>query len=138
MIKELEKEEDLIRKLESSFNYVISDVKIDLVNNPFSHYIVYIENNMILGFINYYFMYDRIEIANFNVLDEYQNHKIGSKLLEYLINKYQNSVDNITLEVRCDNEKAIHLYKKYGFIKKAIRQNYYNGVDGLLFELEMR
>lgn len=138
MIKELEKEEDLIRKLESSFNYVISDVKIDLVNNPFSHYIVYIENNMILGFINYYFMYDRIEIANFNVLEEYQNHKIGSKLLEYLINKYQNSVDNITLEVRCDNEKAIHLYKKYGFIKKAIRKNYYNGVDGLLFELEMR
>ena len=138
MIKELEKEEDLIRKLESNFNYVIHDIRSDLNSNPFSHYIVYIENSMILGFINYYFMYDRIEIANFNVLDEYQNHKIGSKLLEYLINKYQNSVDNITLEVRCDNEKAIHLYKKYGFIKKAIRKNYYNGVDGLLFELEMR
>ena len=138
MIKELEKEEDLIKKLLSNFNYVIHDIRSDLNSNPFSHYIVYIENSMILGFINYYFMYDRIEIANFNVLDEYQNHKIGSKLLEYLINKYQNSVDNITLEVRCDNEKAIHLYKKYGFIKKAIRKNYYNGVDGLLFELEMR
>ena len=138
MIKELKNEEDLINELESSFNYVIHDIKSDLNNNPFSHYIVFIDNSKILGFINYYLMYDRIEIANFNVLEEYQNNKIGSKLLDYLVNKYHDNVDNITLEVRCDNKKAIHLYKKYGFIEKAIRKNYYDGVDGLLFELEMR
>ena len=138
MIKELKNEEDLINELESSFNYVIHDIKSDLNNNPFSYYIVYIDNSKILGFINYYLMYDRIEIANFNVLEEYQNNKIGSKLLDYLVNKYHDNIDNITLEVRCDNKKAIYLYEKYGFIKKAVRKNYYDGVDGLLFELEMR
>ena len=138
MIKELKNEIELINELDNSFSYVINDVNKDLHDNPFSHYIVYIDNNKILGFINYYLLYDRIEIANFNVLKEFQNNKIGTKLIEYLINKYRGKVDNITLEVRCDNNKAIHLYEKYGFIKKAIRKNYYNGIDGYLFELEMR
>ena len=138
MIKELINEEDLIKELESSFNYVIKDIKTDLLNNPFSNYIVYIDNEKVLGFINYYLMYDRIEIANFNVLEDYQNKKIGTKLLDYLVSKYKGKVDNITLEVRIDNIKAIHLYKKYGFIEKAIRKNYYDGQDGILFELEMR
>ena len=138
MIKELNNEVDLIKELETSFNYVIKDIKKDLLDNPFSRYIVYFDNDKILGFINYYLVYDRIEIANFNVLDEYQNNKIGNKLLDYLINKYRSKVNNITLEVRCDNEKAIHIYQKYGFIEKAIRKNYYDGIDGILFELEMR
>lgn len=136
MIKELVNEEDLIKELESNFNYVITDIKSDLINNPFSHYIVYLDNS-IQGFINYYLMYDRIEIANFNVLDKYQHQGIGTKLLEYLINKYTGKVNNITLEVRCDN-KAINLYQKWGFKKTAIRKDYYNGIDGILMERKMR
>lgn len=136
MIKELVNEEDLIKELESNFNYVITDIKTDLVNNPFSHYIVYLDNS-IQGFINYYLMYDRIEIVNFNVLDKYQHQGIGTKLLEYLIGKYEGKIDNITLEVRCDN-KAIKLYEKFNFKKIAIRKNYYNGIDGILMERKMR
>ena len=89
-------------------------------------------NDSILGFLNYYLIYDRIEIADFNVLEEYQNRKIGTKLLDYLINNF--SYDNITLEVRCDNNIAIHLYKKMGFKVVAIRKGYYQGVDGMLME----
>ena len=138
MIKELENNDLLINELENSFNYVVKDIKKDLSNNPFSYYIVYIKNNEIQGFINYYLIYDRIEIANFNVLDEYQNKHIGSKLLEYLIKKFKNKVNNITLEVKKDNLKAIHLYKKYGFVQIAIRKGYYSGIDGLLMKLEMK
>ena len=48
---------------------------------------------------------------------------------------FTNSVDkNITLEVKEDNEPAIKLYEKFGFEKKAIREGYYNGVDGILME----
>ena len=138
MIKELDKLDNIsITELNSSFNYVLKDVSKDLSDNPFSHYLLFIEENKIVGYLNYYLIYDRIEIANFNVLDKYQNKGIGTKLLDYLIKKYTDIV-NITLEVRCDNTKAIHLYEKMGFIKKAIRKGYYNGVDGLLLELGMR
>lgn len=138
MIKELERESNLIKELETSYNYVLKDINSDLNNNPFSHYLLFIDDNKILGYINYYVMYERIEIANFNVLEEYQNRHIGSKLLDHLINEYRNKVDNITLEVRVDNVKAIHLYEKKGFVKVATRKGYYNGIDGLLLELEMR
>ena len=138
MIKELDKLDNIsITELNSSFNYVLKDVSKDLSDNPFSHYLLFIEENKIVGYLNYYLIYDRIEIANFNVLDKYQNKGIGTRLLDYLIKKYPDIV-NITLEVRCDNTKAIHVYEKMGFIKKAIRKGYYSGVDGLLLELGMR
>jgi ribosomal protein S18 acetylase RimI-like enzyme len=41
---------------------------------------------------------------------------------------------NITLEVRKDNYPAIHVYKSLGFVEKAIRKNYYKGIDGILME----
>ena len=41
---------------------------------------------------------------------------------------------DVTLEVRIDNIPAIKLYEKCGFKKIAIRQNYYNGIDGILME----
>lgn len=134
MIKELESTElNKIIELESSFNYVLKDVKSDLANNPFSHYLLFIENDKILGYINYYVIYNRLEIANFNVLENYQNKGIGTKLIKYLINNYSD-VDNITLEVREDNIKAIHIYEVNGFKKVAIRENYYNGINGILME----
>ena len=59
MIKELDSLNiDIINELESSFNYVIKDIKNDLSNNPFSHYLLYLDNNKIVGFINYYLMYE--------------------------------------------------------------------------------
>ena len=132
MIVEI-KEKNLLERLEKTFPFVLKNVLNDIEINPFSHYLVYIKDDNILGYINYYLMYDRIEIANFNVLEKFQNQGIGSKLLDYLIKKYDN-IKNITLEVKCDNYKAIKLYEKFSFSKKAIRKGYYNGVDGILME----
>jgi ribosomal-protein-alanine N-acetyltransferase len=71
-------------------------------------------------------------------LDFFQNKGYGSKLLDYLIDSAtKNDIKNITLEVRKDNENAIYLYKKKGFIEKALRKNYYNGIDGVLMEKEL-
>ena len=138
MISELERnDQNKINELEKSFNFVLKDIENDFLNNPFSHYLLFIDNN-ILGFINYYVMYDRIEIANFNVLPGYQNQKIGTKLLDYLINLYFGKVENITLEVKSDNDIAIRLYEKKGFVKKALRKGYYNGIDGILMEKDMK
>ena len=138
MIKELDRDDfNLINELENSFSFVLKDINSDLDNNPFSHFLVYIIDNKLVGFINYYLMYEKIEIANFNVLEEYQNNSIGTKLIEYLINKYQGMIENITLEVKQDNAKAIHVYEKMGFIKVATREGYYNGIDAILMERKM-
>ena len=140
MIIDLEKDnKEIIEDLENKFKEIFKvRVLDDFKNNPYTKYLVYLKDNKVVGFLNYYLIYDRIEIVNFNVLEKFQNQHIGSSLLEELIDisKY-NKLINITLEVREDNKKAIYLYSKYGFKKVSIRKNYYNGIDALLMEKEM-
>ena len=129
-----------ILELEKKFPNIFSKFNIinDLENNPYTKYMVYLKDQKIVGFINYHDIYDRVEIINFNVLEFFQNRHIGSSLLLNLITISKEKLKkNITLEVRKDNEKAIYLYKKFGFREISIRKNYYNDVDGILMEKEL-
>lgn len=53
---------------------------------------------------------------------EYQNQGVGTKLLETLIDLADHWLMLIRLEltVFVDNERAIHLYKKFGFVEEGI------------------
>ncbi len=127
-------------ELEEEFKeiFINNDIKRDFQNNPYTNYLIYLIDDKIVGFINYLLIYDRMEIVNFNVLEFFQDKHIGSSLLEKIIEIAKNNkLKNITLEVRSDNEKAIYLYKKYGFKEVAIRKNYYNDTDGILMEKEL-
>lgn len=60
-------------------------------------------------------MSHRAELALMVAMAEW-NKGVGSMLLEKLIAyARQNEIEIISLEVRHDNTKAIHLYEKYGF-----------------------
>lgn len=55
-------------------------------------------------------------IAGLGVLPKYQNHGIGTRLLEMGVDyMLQAHVKNIALSVDGDNEKAMNIYKKVGF-----------------------
>lgn len=141
MIVEInEKDTQLINNLERAFENAFKKNKItdDFNKNIFSKYFIYQENSNIIGYINYYDLYDRFELAFIEVKEEYRHKNYGSKMMEYLINIGQNhNIENITLEVKEKNENAIKLYEKYGFEKVAIRKGYYDGVDGYLMERKM-
>lgn len=128
MIKEVNK--DNIEIMNNSF-LNIDIVTNDLNTNPFGHYLVYIDNNQIIGYIYYSDIYDRAEINQFEVDSFHRNCGIGTILLEKMINAVEK---DITLEVKKDNISAISLYKKYNFVEVAFRKGYYNGVDGILME----
>ena len=63
-------------EIEEKFPNVYNDGSIlfEYKNNPFMKIVVYLIDDKVVGFINYYEIYDRIEIANFNVLDYFQNN----------------------------------------------------------------
>lgn len=111
----------------------------DFSTRAFSRRLEYIVNDKIIGCLDYSLIYDRIEIDNIFVLEEYRNKKIGTLLIKYLdkIAK-ENNLINITLEVRQSNFVAIHLYKKMGFIKVAIRKYYYGDEDAILMEKKVK
>lgn len=141
MIQKLDKKDILLwKKFISSFNNLIEEEKLmeEFKYNPYINYLLYEKDDKVVGFLNYSLIYDRIEINQFEVLINYQKQGIGSKLLEYLIEiAKENNSKNITLEVRCNNEKAIGLYHKFGFESQAIRSSYYDGIDGILMKKEM-
>lgn len=140
MIEKIEEESLYIDKLSELFPKILTSksVKEDIKNNQFTNYLTYLINGEPVAFINYYIMYERAEIININVLEEYQNQKIASKLLEHMVNEcISHNVKNITLEVKETNIKAIHLYEKFGFSKVAVRRKYYQGIDGILMEKEL-
>lgn len=128
MIFELNK--DNIHLIKDSF-LKEAEVLKELENNPFARYLVLRENDEIIGYIYYSDIYDRAEINQIEIKITHRNCGKGKKLLKKMIEVVDKS---ITLEVKIDNEPAIHLYKTHGFVEKAIRKGYYQGVDGILME----
>ncbi len=128
MIVELKKEN--LNELEKSF-LSLEEVKREIKNNPFAKYLLYKENNQIIGYLYYSDIYERAEINQFEIEVMHRNCGKGFELLQEMIKIVDK---NITLEVRKDNFPAIHLYQKCGFIKKAVRKGYYQGVDAILME----
>lgn len=116
----------------------LSENKISIIDNdPFSKFIVYLEDTKIIGFLSYSVIYERAEINYIFVLESYRGKKVASKMLNYMISSCK-ICDNITLEVRKSNSIAISLYKKFGFKEVAIRENYYNNEDGILMMLVVK
>lgn len=128
MIVEITQEN--INELDNSFinkEEVIHEFEI----NPFAKYLIYKDDNEVIGYIYYSDIYDRAEINQFEVEVSHRNCGKGKKLIEKMIELVDKS---ITLEVKKDNYPAINLYKKQGFIEKAIRKGYYQGIDAILME----
>lgn len=114
------------------------NVKTEFANNPFNKYFILFQVNKIIGFLNIFEIYDKIEIVNINIKDEYQGKGYSKLLMDKLITYSKNhNIKNITLEVNSNNSIAINLYKKYEFKDVAIRKKYYNGIDGILMERKM-
>lgn len=58
----------------------------------------------------------RIYVSRMIVKKEYRNKGIGSKILEFLIEKAREwGYSEMTIGVDKDNLNALHLYRKYGF-----------------------
>lgn len=119
-------------------NFIYKMKKEEFIQDPFLKLLTYEEENIVKGILLYSEIYDRIEINQIEVIPIYQSRHIASSLMQYLIDQAKNKkIINITLEVKCDNYKAINLYQKYNFEKQAVRKKYYNGIDGILMELKI-
>lgn len=101
-------------------------------------YLVYEQNNEIIGLLCYSILYDRAELNYILVLKKYRNQGIALQLMNQLEHQLKvNGVVNITLEVEQQNVSALTLYQKLGYKKVAERKGYYQGRDGFLMLKEL-
>ncbi|KAK8814140.1 hypothetical protein WA158_008002 [Blastocystis sp. Blastoise] len=72
-----------------------------------------------------------LEIKSFYTLPAYREKGFGSSLLSQLIHDFnnQNLLTSISLHVLKENQEAVSLYKKYGFIIIRTIENYNRRVE---------
>ena len=103
-------------------------------SSPFARFLVCVIDDVIVGYLYYSDIYDRIEINQIIVFDEYKRHGYGSMLMEKVLSFGK----SVSLEVNVNNISAINLYKKYGFKVVSVRKGYYDGVDGYLMVVDRK
>lgn len=102
-------------------------------NSISSGFIAKNKKDKIVGFAFLWEPPYEIHISNIVVKKNMRNNKIGSKILEKLIDiSKQKNKKELTLEVNINNNFAIKLYEKYNFEKVGIRKAYYNNIDDAL------
>ena len=139
------KEEDLsmIEEMEQilfSSPWRLEDFLYEINENAFSHNYVVEDNNEIVGYVGLWIMYEQSQITTIGVHPKHQRKGIGQMMMEKMIEEsLNNHCVTMSLEVRVSNDKAIALYKKYGFETVALRKNYYedNHEDAYLMIKQM-
>jgi len=98
----------------------------ELTTNEFAHYLVAIENGIVVGYAGMWKIQDEGHITNIAVHPEFRGVHIGKGLMAQLINEARNlGVNSMTLEVRKSNVVAKNLYESYGFTEAGVRKGYY-------------
>ncbi|KAJ3215472.1 hypothetical protein HK099_006355 [Clydaea vesicula] len=88
----------------------------------------------------------RVYIMTIGVLDQFRRHKVGSILLQQIINQCVDdyTVDKICLHVHVRNEGAIIFYQRHGFRIETLVEGYYRRNKGVeppnayLLQLDLR
>lgn len=81
-------------------------------------------NDVLVGFLDVWYVVDEIDINNIAVDKDYRKNGIAFALISEMENNFPNAYC-CNLEVRKSNEKAILLYKKCGFENVGERKNFY-------------
>ena len=112
--------------------------RYELRDNPFATYLKMTikETNEIIGYIGFWITFEKSQITKLGIAKKYQGYKLSKLLMADCIKRITNyGCENITLEVRVSNQKAISLYHQFGFKDLTIRKKYYdNGEDAILME----
>ena len=93
----------------------------ELKENPMAGYYILEKENQIIGYIGLWFLGDQCQITTIATDRHFQGQGYASQLMEYALEKSEElHYQNVNLEVRVSNVKAIALYQKYGWDKLPI------------------
>lgn len=109
----------------------------ELEENAFSVFYLALENERVVGFLDFWITFDSSTVCQIAIRKEYRNKGIASCLLEKMFNDLKDKdVVVSTLEVRTHNLSAINLYTKHGYFKEVIKPNYYSNGDDALYMIK--
>lgn len=96
--------------------------------------LVYKNSDKLNGFIIVYKNIDYYELEMIIVSSNCRKQGIATQLLNYFLEIYCQKDNSILLEVSVENNRAINLYKKFGFETINIRKKYYGNIDAYVMK----
>jgi [ribosomal protein S18]-alanine N-acetyltransferase len=112
-----------------------SAFEMEIKQNKLAVYFVAVIEEKVVGYGGMWLIMDEAHITNIAVHPKYRGQKIGTKIMETIIQEAKNRrLLRMTLEVRNSNTVAQNLYRQLGFLPCGIRPGYYqdNGEDALI------
>lgn len=96
----------------------------------------------LVGFSVVMTVLDEAHLLNIGVCKRYQGQGYGARLLRHALeNARLNHASKLFLEVRPSNERAVELYRHFGFRQIGLRKGYYPATigreDALIFDKEL-
>lgn len=133
----------IVRALENKDLQEIEQIEKSLYKNPWNReaFLRDLENDIafnyvlehegvIIGYYGFWVMFDSVDITKVSIRKELQGKGLSNILMNDFFSRIKNlDIKTITLEVRVSNNKAINLYKKYGFKEIAKRKQYYDDLE---------
>lgn len=101
---------------------------------------VAMDGERVIGYQVAWFIEDEVHLVNIAVVPEYQNRRIGTALLNHLLEEALESEKTlITLEVRASNLSAQAFYRRFFFRTVGVRRGYYsdNREDAMLMVMDL-
>lgn len=122
--------QDSLNEFDDFWNFNV--LKSEFENDDSCLYLAKMDED-IVGFFALKMGPFEIDIMNIVVRKDMRNKKIGTCLMEKIIEIFDKSKkEKINLEVNENNISAIKLYEKFGFEKVGIRKKYYGDDDAIL------
>lgn len=93
----------------------------------------------LVGFAVMMSVIDEAHLLNIGVSPRYQGQGYGARLLRHIMSVAKtHGANTLFLEVRPSNERAVELYRHFGFRQIGLRRGYYPAAigreDGLVFD----
>jgi [ribosomal protein S18]-alanine N-acetyltransferase len=110
------------------------------MKNQLAVYRVAETDGVITAYGGMWLILDEAHVTNVAVHPDYRGRHLGRRIMESLMAEaIRRNLLRMTLEVRKQNEPAITLYKKMGFLMAGIRPGYYQdtGEDALIMWIEL-
>jgi len=100
-------------------------------------------SNVLVGYFVLMKVVDEIHLLTIAVRRDLHGQGVGRKLVDYAIELAREmKMESMLLEVRPSNERALEIYRQYGFVQIGRRKNYYDAPnktreDALVMRLEL-
>ncbi len=111
------------------------------MKNPLAVYRVVDIQGRAAAYGGMWLIVDEAHVTNVAVHPAFRGQRLGLRIMEALMTEArQRHLLRMTLEVRTQNQVAIALYKKLGFLLAGIRPGYYQdtGEDALIMWVDLK